>query len=53
METSLNTGLRLSWFNYPIGTSSGIFNANVNYDEWNMLTLTWSDTSITTYKNGV
>lgn len=53
MEVNNASGQRLAWYNYPIGTSNGILNANVNYDEWNMLTLVWNGSSIITYKNGV
>lgn len=54
METSNTAGTSLSWYNYPIGTSSGIgTNGTVNNTDWNMFTLTCDGTNWKTYKNGV
>ena len=53
MEVNNNTGKNLGWWNYPLGTTSGIGSGSVNYDEWNMMTMVWNGTNIITYKNGI
>lgn len=54
METSNTAGTSLSWYNYPIGTSSGIgTNGVVNNTDWNMFTLTCDGVNWKTYRNGV
>ena len=54
METSNTTGTNLSWYNYPIGTSSGIgTNGSVSNNQWNHFAITCDGTNWKTYKNGV
>ena len=53
VEVSNSNGKNLAWYNYPLGTSNGIPISNINYDEWNMITMVWNGTSILSYFNGV
>lgn len=53
LEVNNSTGKNLVWCNYPLGTSSGVNNGTLNYDEWNMMTMVWNGTNIITYKNAV
>lgn len=45
-------GQNIGWYNYPIGTTSGISTKISGYDKWDMWTLTNDGTNIKTYLNG-
>lgn len=52
METSNTAGTNLCWYNYPLGTSSGMGGLSVSTNTWYMLTLVSNGTQFMFYSNG-